>query len=206
MLAFEKNPYRNCGDDNITSSVVALEVKRSNGSKFSISGLKNEIDIRIHHKERPFDTDQECFPLHLNETSTQYHTFKISFADVAVAIEFLTHNETAFQWTIMVGYGKRPSVGDNLGFWPVDGKERNFLLLESRFLNEGTYYIQVKAASNIQSSSTESMTSINASASYCLKVSKMKCLYWLEELEGWSLDGCRVRMFRYITCKQFILF
>ena len=88
MLTFKENPYRNCGDDNITSSVVALEVKRSNGTKFSISGLQNEIDTRIHHNERPFDTDQESFALLLNETSTQNHTFKISFADVAVAIEF----------------------------------------------------------------------------------------------------------------------
>ena len=105
----------------------------------------------------------------------------------------------------MVGYGKRPSVKDNLGFWSVHGKERKVLLLESRLLNAGTYYIQVRAASNIQSYSVESMTSINASASYSLKVSKMKCLYWLEELEGWSLDGSRVTKFRYITCNQFIL-
>lgn len=203
MLAFKENPYRNCGDDNIASSVVALEVKRSSGSKFSISGLTNEIDIRIHHKERPFDADKEAFVLHLHETSIQYHTFKISFADVAVAIEFVSRNETAFQWTIMVGYGKRPSVADNLAFWPLDGKERKVLLLESRLLNEGTYYIEVKATSNIPSSSAGSVTSTNASAPYSLKVSKMKCLYWLEELEGWSLDGCRVRMFRYITCKKF---
>lgn len=200
-MAFKENPYRHCGDDNITSSVVALEVKRSNGSKLPISGLENEIDIRIHHKERPFDSDQEAFVLHLHETSTQYHTFKISFADVAVAIEFLSHNETVFQWTIMIGYGKRPSVVDNLALWSLDGKERKVLLLESRLLTEGTYYIQVKAASSIQSSSAESMTSINASASYMLKISKFKCLYWIEQLEGWSLDGCRVRLFLHITCK-----
>ena len=201
MIAFKENPYRHCGDDNITSAVVALEVKRPNGSKFSIRGLKNEIDIRIRHNERPFDSDQDDFVLHLYEASTQYHTFKISFSDVAVAIEFLSHNETAFQWTIMVGYGKRPSVADNLASWSLDGKERKVLLLESRLLNVGTYYIQVKAATNIQSSSAESVTSTNASAPYSLKVSKMKCLYWLEELEGWSLDGCRVRLFSYITCK-----
>jgi len=201
MLAFKENPYRNCGDDNITSSVVALEVKRKNGSKFSISGLTNEIDIRIHHNERPFDAVNEAFVLHLNKTLIQYHTFKISFADVAVAIEFLSHNETAFQWTIMVGYGKRPSVADKLASWQLDGKERKILLLESRLLNEGTYYIEVKATFNTQSSSAESMTSANASAPYSLKVSKVKCLYWLEELEGWSLAGCRVGMFRYITWK-----
>lgn len=199
-MAFKDNPYRTCGDDNITSSVVALEVKRSNGSKFSISGLKNEIDIRIHHNERRFDSDKEDFVLHLYRESTQYHTFKISFADVAVAIEFLSHNETVSQWTIMIGYGKRPSIGDNLAFWSLDGKERKVLLLESRLLNEGTYYIQVKAASNIHSFSAESVTSTNASAPYSLKVSKMKCLYWLEELEGWSLNGCRVRLFSY-ACK-----
>jgi len=200
MMAFKDNPYRTCGDDNITSSVVALEVKRSNGSKFSISGLKNEIDIRIHHNERRFDSDKEDFVLHLYRESTRYHTFKISFADVAVAIEFLSHNETVSQWTIMIGYGKRPSIGDNLAFWSLDGKERKVLLLESRLLNEGTYYIQVKAASNIHSFSAESVTSTNASAPYSLKVSKMKCLYWIEELEGWSLNGCRVRLFSY-ACK-----
>jgi len=200
MMAFKDNPYRTCGDDNITSSVVALEVKRSNGSKFSISGLKNEVDIRIHHNERRFDSDKEDFVLHLYRESTQYHTFKISFADVAVAIEFLSHNETVSQWTIMIGYGKRPSIGDNLAFWSLDGKERKVLLLESRLLNEGTYYIQVKAASNIHRFSAESVTSTNASAPYSLKVSKMKCLYWLEELEGWSLNGCRVRLFSY-ACK-----
>lgn len=199
-MAFKDNPYRTCGDDNITSSVVALEVKRSNGSKFSISGLKNEIDIRIHHNERRFDSDKEDFVLYLYRESTQYHTFKISFADVAVAIEFLSHNETVSQWTIMIGYGKRPSIGDNLAFWSLDGKERKVLLLESRLLNEGTYYIQVKAASNMHSFSAESVTSTNASAPYSLKVSKMKCLYWLEELEGWSLNGCRVRLFSY-ACK-----
>lgn len=200
MMAFKENPYRTCGDDNITSSVVALEVRTSNGSKFSISGLKNEIDIRIHHNERRFDSDKEDFVLHLYRELTQYHTFKINFADVAVAIEFLSHNETVSQWTIMIGYEKRPSVGDNLAFWSLDGKERKVLLLESRLLNEGTYYIQVKAASNIHSFSAESVTSTNASAPYSLKVSKMKCLYWLEELEGWSLNGCRVRLFSY-TCK-----
>lgn len=200
MMAFKDNPYRTCGDDNITSSVVALEVKRSNGSKFSISGLKNEIDIRIHHNERRFDSDKEDFVLHLYRESTQYHTFKISFADVAVAIEFLSHNETVSQWTIMIGYGKRPSIGDNLAFWSLDGKERKVLLLESRLLNEGTYYIQVKAASNIHSFSAESVTLTNASAPYSLKVSKMKCLYWLEDVEGWSLNGCRVRLFSY-ACK-----
>lgn len=200
MMAFKDNPYRTCGDDNITSSVVALEVKRSNGSKFSISGLKNEIDIRIHHNERRFDSDKEDFVLHLYRESTQYHTFKISFADVAVAIEFLSHNETVSQWTIMIGYGQRPSIGDNLAFWSLDGKERKLLLLESRLLNEGTYYIQVKAASNIHSFSAESVTSTNASAPYSLKVSKMKCLYWLEDVEGWSLNGCRVRLFSY-ACK-----
>lgn len=200
MMAFKDNPYRTCDDDNITSSVVALEVKRSNGSKFSISGLKNEIDIRIHHNERRFDSDKEDFVLHLYRESTQYHTFKISFADVAVAIEFLSHNETVSQWTIMIGYGKRPSIGDNLAFWSLDGKERKVLLLESRLLNEGTYYIQVKAASKMHSFSAESVTSINASAPYSLKVSKMKCLYWFEELEEWSLNGCRVRLFSY-ACK-----
>lgn len=199
MLAFKENPYRNCGDDNITSSVVALEVKRNNGSKFSISGLQNEIDIRIHHSERPFHAVKEAFVLHLNETSIQYHTFKISFADVAVAIEFLSHNETAFQWTIMVGYGKRPSVADKLASWQLDGIERIVLLLESRLLNVGTYYIEVKATFNTQSSSAESVISTNASAPYSLKVSKVKCLYWLEELDGWSLAGCRVRKLCYNT-------
>lgn len=198
MLAFKENPYGSCGGDNITSSVVDLEVKRSNGSKFAISGLKNEIDIRIHHNKRPFDADQEAFSLHLNETSAQFHTFKIRFADVAVAIEFLSHSETTFQWTIMVGYEKRPSVADNLASWSLDGKERKIVLLESRLLKEGAYYIQVKAASNIRSSLAESMTSTNASAPYSLKVSKMKCLYWREK--EWSQDGCRVRIFRFLTC------
>ena len=193
MLAFKENPFRNCGSDNITSSVVDLEVKRSNGSKVSISGLKNDIDIRIHHNKRPFDTDQEAFALHLNETSTQFHTFKIRFADVAVAIEFLSYSETAFQWTIMVGHEKRPSMADNLAFWSLDGKERKVLLLESLLLKVGTYYIQVKAASNIRSSSAESITLTNASASYSLKVSTIKCLYWREE--DWSQDGCRVGIF-----------
>ena len=195
MLAFKENPYRNCGGDNITSSVVDLEVKRSNGSKFAINGLKNEIDIRIHHNIRLFDADQEAFALQLNETSTQFHTFKIRFADEAVVIEFLSHNETALQWTIMVGYEKRPSVADNLAFWSLDGKERKVLLLESRLLNEGTYYIQVKAVSNIRRSSAESMTSTNVSAPYSLKVSKVKCLYWREK--EWSRDGCRVRIFLF---------
>ena len=200
MLAFKENPHRNCDGDNITSSVVDLEVKKSNGSKFAISGLKNEIDIRIHHDKRPFAADQEAFALHLNETSTQFHTFKIRFAHEAVAIEFLSHSETVFQWTIMVGYEKRPSVADNLGFWSLDGIERKVLLLESRLVNEGTYYIQVKATFKVRSSSAESMTSTNVSAPYSLKVSKMKCLYWREK--EWSRDGCRVRIFLFLLASN----
>ncbi|KAL9972511.1 hypothetical protein ACROYT_G018833 [Oculina patagonica] len=143
MLAFEENPYKQCGDDNITSSVVALEVKSSNGSNFS---------------------------------------------DVAVAIEFLSHNETHSKWTIMVAHGKRPSVQDYLASWSFDGKGRKLLLLESSLLTEGTYYIQVQAKTTVHSSSEET---ISANVSYSLKTSRLKCLFWIEELEGWSLDGCR---------------
>lgn len=194
MLAFEENPYKQCGDDNITSSVVALEVKSSNGSKFSISGLKNEIDIRIHHKERPFDSDQETFVLKLDDASSQFHTFTNSFSDAAVAIEFLSHNETVSQWTIMVAHGKRPSVQDNLASWTSRGKGRKLFLLESSLLTEGTYYIQVQANPKVQSSRVVSGETISANISYSLKTSTLKCLFWIEELNGWSLDGCRVRV------------
>ena len=200
MLAFDKNPYRHCGDNNITSSVVALEVKRSNGSKLSIKGLEKEIDIRIHHKERPFVSDQENFVLQIYEASSQFHTFENSFSDVAVAIEFFSHNETVLKWKIMVAHGKRPTVRDNLASWTLDGRSRELYLLESRLLTSGTYYIQVEALSKVPTSSEEE---ISANVSYSLKTSKLKCLFWVEELEGWSLDGCRVSVEEYMCFFNF---
>lgn len=191
MISFKNNPHKLCGEDNITSSVVALEVKRSNGSKFSISGLQNYIDMRIHHQKRTFDPDQEGFVLQLDDASTQFHTFTNSFPNVAVAIEFLSQTEIVSQWTIMVAYGGRPSLRDNLVSWSFNGKERKLFLLESSLLTEkGTYYIQVQAAANIKRSPLNETISVNAS--YILKISTLKCLYWNKQIEGWSSDGCRV--------------
>lgn len=188
MLAFEGNPYDVC-EDNITSSVVALEVKRSNGSEFPISGLENEIDIRMHHEELPFDTDQETFVL--NNASSQFHSFNYSFNDVAVAIEFLSHNETAFKWRIMVAHTERPSVQNKLAFWSFNGKGRKLFLLESSLLKAGTYYIKVEAKPKVHVSSEETPS---ANVSYNLKTSLLKCFFWTEDLKRWSMDGCRVSL------------
>lgn len=57
MLVFKENLYGSCGGDNIILLVVDLEVKWLNGSKFVISGLKNEIDIRIYYNKCLFDVD-----------------------------------------------------------------------------------------------------------------------------------------------------
>lgn len=187
MLAFEGNPYNVCEDDNITSSVVALEVKRANGSEFPISGLENEIDIRMHHEELPFDTDKETFVLH--NASSQFHSFNHSFNDVAVAIEFLSHNETAFKWRILVAHEERPSIRNKLALWSFDGKGRKLFLLESSLLKQGIYYIQVEAKPKVHVSSE---TTTSANLSYNLRTSLFKCLFWTEDLKGWSLNGCRV--------------
>ena len=197
MVSFVNNPYKDCDEDNITSAVVALELKGSNGSNMLISGLENDIDIRIRHRWRSFDFDRESFVLQLNGDSSHFHTFNYSFPHVAVAIEFLSRSENVSQWTIMVASGGRPPAQSNLASWSFNEKHRTFLLLESSsFTDIGTYYVGLKATPKIQRSSSEKSVSVNVS--YSLKISALKCLFWDEGTQGWSQDGCRVSVVEYL--------
>lgn len=191
MVSFVDNPYKTCDNDNITSSVVALELKESNGSNMLISGLENEIDIQIHHKWRGFDSDRETFVLQLDEDSSRYHTFNYSFPLVAVAVEFLSNSENVSRWEIMIAPGRRPTAEIKLVSWSLRDKGRHFFLLEaSSFTEMGKYFVRVKATPKTPISPAEKNVSVNVS--YSLKISVLKCLYWDKNIQGWSHDGCRV--------------
>ncbi|XP_022787247.1 uncharacterized protein LOC111327355 [Stylophora pistillata] len=191
MVSFVDNPYQNCDNDNITSSVVALELKETNGSNLLVSGLKNEIDIRIHHKWRGFDSDREAFVLQLDEDSSNFHTFNYSFPLAAVAVEFLSSSKNVSSWEIMITPGRRPTAEINLVSWSFKDKGRTFFLLESSSFTEmGKYFLRVKATPRTLMSPAQKNVSVNVS--YSLKISVLKCLYWDNNIQGWNHDGCRV--------------
>ena len=192
MVSFDENPYLDCeGGDNVTTSVVALELQQSNGDTVSLRDLEKEIDIRIRQPEHPFDSDNENFILRVNGTSSQFHTFNHTLGKAAVAVEFLSESGNVLEWKIMVAREKRPSVQENLASWSINGKERKLFLLESRLLKEeGTYHIKVQSITMLHSGSPGNNNVFNAS--YSLKISTLRCFFWSETTESWSSAGCRV--------------
>ena len=189
MVAFHENPYSDCGgENNVTTSVVALEIKQSDGNEVALRGLQREIDLRISRPELPFDLDNESFIMTVNGTSSQFHIFNHSLDNVAVTIEFFSGDHNVRKWTLMVAYGRRPSVEENLGSWSVNGKERKLFLLDSSLLKDkGMYHILVEGIAGLSPSN-----SYIFNASYSLKISTLRCFFWHEATERWSSEGCKV--------------
>ena len=100
MVAFHENPYSNRGgENNVTTSVVALEIKQLDGNEVALRGLQREIDLRISSPELPFDLDNESFIMTINGTSSQFHIFNHSLDNVAVTIEFFSGDDSVRKWT-----------------------------------------------------------------------------------------------------------
>ena len=84
MVAFDGNPYDDCEPgDNVSTSVISLEIQQTDGSKVNLSDLQREIEIRIRHQMGPFDQDYEKFVLRVNGTTSQFHTFNRSLEEIA---------------------------------------------------------------------------------------------------------------------------
>ena len=188
MMSFADNPYSDCGgDENITTSVVALELQQTDGTKVFLQGLKKEIDIRIRQPEHSFDLYKDNFVLQINGTS-QFHRFNHSLDDVTVGLEFFSKSDNILEWNLMVAHEKRPQTQYNLASWLAYRNERKLFLLESSLLNkEGTYYVYIQGKANMY-------LEVNnvSNASYSLKVSTFRCFFWNETTERWSSAGCRV--------------
>ena len=189
MVAFDGNPYDDCErGDNVSTSVVALEIQQTDGSKVNLSDLQREIDIRIRHQMGPFDLDNEHFVLRVNGTSSQFHTFNHSLEEVVIAIEFFSEDDEIPEWKLMVAHEKRPSVQNNLASWSVQRNERKLFLLESSLLmKKGTHYVQVQGIPI-----GPKVANYVFNASYSLKISSLRCFFWNEMTERWSGAGCRV--------------
>ena len=189
MLSFDENPYSDCGgEENITTSVVALEMQQTDGSMIFLEGLERDIDIRIRQLEDSSNTGWDNYVLQLNGTSSQFHVFNHSLVNAGVGLEFVSEDNNIQEWNIMVAHGKRPSSRDKLSSWSTDGMENELFLLKPSLLsNGGTYYIQVQGKTN-----TFSENSSVYNASYSLKISTLKCYFWNETTKKWSTAGCRV--------------
>lgn len=186
MLSFSENPYSDCGgEENITTSVVALEVLQTDGSMVSVEGLERDlIDIRIRQLDKSLKAERENFVLQINDTSAQFHTFNYSLDNAGVGLEFVSEDENVQEWNIMVALGRRPSSSDNLASWSVDGMEQRLFILDHSLISgEGTYYIQVQGKTG---------TFSDYNASYSLTISTLKCFFWNETTKSWSTEGCKV--------------
>ena len=185
MLSFLDNPYSDCGgEENITTSVVALEVLQTDGSMVSLEALERDIDIRIRQVDKSLKAERENFVLQINDTSAQFHTFNYSLDIAGVTLEFVSEDENVQEWNIMVARGRRPSLSDNLASWSVDGMQQKLFILNHNLMSgEGTYYIQVQGKTG---------TFSDYNASYSLKISTLKCFFWNETTKSWSTEGCKV--------------
>lgn len=189
MVSFDGNPYGDCEKkDNITTSVQSLEVQQWNGSKVVLRDLPEDVSLTIRTSDVPFNSYMDSFVLLVNRTAAaQFHRFNHSLEDVAVGIEFFSEDNRIEGWDLMVAHGKRPTVYNNLAMWSVNGNKTKLFLLESRFLkNKGTYYVKVQGKPNLSSKSDI------FNSSYSFRISTVRCFFWMETVEIWNLDGCRV--------------
>ena len=189
MVAFDGNPYDDCEPgDNVSTSVISLEIQQTDGSKVNLSDLQREIEIRIRHQMGPFDQDYEKFVLRVNGTTSQFHTFNRSLEEIAMGIEFFSEDGKIPEWKLMVAHTERPSAQTNLASWSVQRNERKLFLLESSLLTkDGTYYVHVHGKPSLSTGANDVFN-----ASYNLKISTLRCFFWNEITERWSVAGCRV--------------
>ena len=189
MVAFDGNPYDDCeGGSNVTTPVVALEMQQSDGAKVTLSGLQNDVDIRIRQPEIPFDTDDKNFYLTFNGTSSQFHIFNHSLENVAVGVEFFCEDDKVEEWTLMVAHERRPSAQGNIASWSVNSNEIKLFLIESSLLiKDGTYHVLVQGKPRGFPGKDQAFNS-----SYILKIWTLRCFFWNETTERWSSAGCRV--------------
>ena len=211
MMTSHENPF--IWDKSATAvsgSVVSLSLG-VRGTPLEVSGLSEPVDIFIPRyttvpEPTVFATKQGS-PLIWN-----FHEVFIKERDRAVNVQVEVLNksdnfdlyfrsghkptEEAYDWKVRV-----PLLHDSLKCLPprrrcpLPSLHKTTIFLPSRIVQPGKSYIALKHVMVSGPPVPLAKNVSNIAARYSLRIFLSRCLYWNEEKEKWTSDGCVVRSF-----------
>lgn len=196
-----RNPYDFCrSPKTVTSKLISLDLRRSNGTKYEISNLKEDIRMSISQisklKQR---IELDSFNFSRDMSKTRFHLFNWTSMDSAVNIEFLPNSsffDKLVKWNVYVTYGQQQLSTGHASVWSVyssniSSKIHVFQLERDKHQYSGEYKIYV----TVDLPSLEGgqpVKPLELNISYSLGIYQSTCLYWDDIENRFNTKGCKV--------------